>query len=151
MARQLTVGSIVIDDTTHAHLRDTFQQSLGHNAICLGNASQSTSHSKDSIVDAGNDLGHTGANSSLVAQLGNILSLLANDDSGFLGRDNCAQGELLLGILLFGARWRLAFTTTVGIAHTKPIEALVEVIASTDTRLIVGHFENCRDMSWRSM
>jgi hypothetical protein len=60
-----------------------------------------------------NDLADTGAHASLVAQVSNVLARLANNDTGLLGRNNGSQGELRLGVFLFGARGYFALTVDV--------------------------------------
>jgi hypothetical protein len=55
-------------------------------------------------VNALHYLADTSAYASLVAQVSDVLACLANDDTSFLGGDDCAKCELRLGVLLLGAR-----------------------------------------------
>lgn len=55
-------------------------------------------------MDTLDDLADAGAHTSLVAQVSDVLARLAYDYSGLLGRNNGSEGELRLGVLLFGAR-----------------------------------------------
>ena len=47
----LTVGSIVRDNTAHAHLRGTLQKTLGHDRISVSERSQLTSNCEDTVMD----------------------------------------------------------------------------------------------------
>lgn len=99
-----TVGSIAANDTAHAHCRCAIKQTLGDKTVGLGDARETASDGEHAVMNALYHLADTGAYASLVAQVGYILACLANDDTSFLGRDNGAQCELRLGVLLLGAR-----------------------------------------------
>lgn len=94
----------VSNNTTHSHLRCALDQAVGHEAVRVGNTVQCTCDSKDTVMHTWNDLADTSANSSLVAQVRNVLACLADDNAGFLGCDNGAEGELGLTVLLVSAR-----------------------------------------------
>lgn len=98
------MGVGVGDYTTHAHLRCTLDKAVRDEAIRIGDRGEGSSDSQDAVVDARDDLANAGADTSLVAQVSDILAGLANDDAGFLGGDDSAQSELGLVVLLFGAR-----------------------------------------------
>lgn len=96
------MGPVVGDDAAHAHLRSTLQQALGDQRVSLSNANQRSGHSEDAVVDAGNDLADTGLDASLVAQIGDVLAGLANDDTRLFGRDDRTKSQHCLSVLLFG-------------------------------------------------
>lgn len=54
------------------------------------------------------NLAHASAHACLVAQVGHVLACLPYDDAGLFGRDNGAESELRLGVLLLGARLHVA-------------------------------------------
>jgi hypothetical protein len=88
-------------------------------------------------VNALDDLADTSAHASLVAQVSNVLACLAYDDAGLLRRDNGAQGELRVGVLLLSAR------SDVGLAvNGKAVELLGDaagILAGAWLRLFGGH------------
>jgi hypothetical protein len=94
----------VCDDTAHAHLRRALDQAVGDKAIGVGNGSERASDGKNAVVNARDDLANAGADSGLVAKVGDVLASLANDHAGFFGGDDSAQSNLGLVVLLFGAR-----------------------------------------------
>jgi hypothetical protein len=77
--------AIVVDDSSHAHLGNTLQQTLCDHAICLGDATERACDGQDTIMYTRHNLGNAGTNASLIAQVSDILSGLANDDTSFLG------------------------------------------------------------------
>ena len=122
------------NDPTHPHLGRTLQQSLGNNRVGLGDALQSTSDGQDTIMDTLHDLADTSLNASLVAQVRNVLAALADDDAGFLGGDDGAEGELGLGVLLVGFGAFVALTVGVEAVH-----GVGELIGLSVGVEIVGH------------
>lgn len=98
----MSVG--VTNDTSHAHLRCALDQAISDQAIRVGNPVQSTGDGKHTIMHAWHDLADTSADSSLVAQVCDVLAGLADNDTSFLGGDNGTERELSLTIFLFGAR-----------------------------------------------
>jgi hypothetical protein len=91
------------DSTTHAHLRNTLEQTIGDMSVSGSDSIECAENSQDTVMDAGNDLADASANTSLVAQLGNVQTGLANDDACFLRGDDGSQSELSNGILVVGA------------------------------------------------
>lgn len=79
------------------------QQGLGDHGVGTGNSLEGTSDGEDTVMDAGDDLADAGLDTSLVAEVGNVLSRLANDDTSFLGGDYGAEGNGRNSILLVGA------------------------------------------------
>lgn len=108
--------SIAREDAAHAHGRCTFQQCAGDNHVRLRDGVASTSDGQNAVVNALHDLAYTGLDSSLVAQLGDVLATLADDNTGFFGRHNSAQSQLSLGVLLVGPRRRFSIRSESGLA-----------------------------------
>ena len=106
--QRLTVSTIVGDDAAHAHSRGAFEKSASNNGVSTRDGIAATSDGEDSIMDALNDLANTSLDASLVAEVGNILATLADDDTCFLGRDDGTQSQLSLGVLLVRLRGRFA-------------------------------------------
>src|SRR5690242_19457604 len=98
------MSAIAADNTAHSHGRRALEQTLGNKTVRLGDARQAAGDGEYAIVNACDNLADTGAYARLVAQVSDVLACLANDDAGFLGRDDRAEGELRLGILLLSAR-----------------------------------------------
>jgi len=82
-------------------------------------------------VHALHHLAHAGLDAGLVAQVGHVLATLADDDTGFLGRDDGAQGELGLGVLLIRLGGRLAVRAQARliVAHLQAVHGVAEVCA----------------------
>ena len=100
----LTVGVGAGDDAAHAHLGNALQEAVGDEAVGLGDCVQLAQDGEDAVVDAGDNLADASADAGLVAQLGDVLTGLANDDACFLRGDDGSQGELGEGVLVVGAR-----------------------------------------------
>lgn len=90
-------------DAAHANLRSTLEKSVCNEAISLSNAIQWTSNSEDAVVDAWDNLADSSSHTSLVTEISDVLASLADDDTGFLGRNDGAESELCLGVFFFGA------------------------------------------------
>jgi len=124
--RERTMSPIVIDDTTHANLRNTLEQSLGNDAIGLGDTTHGTIDGKNTVMDTWNDLGNTSAHTSLIAQIGHVLAAFSNDNASLFGRDDSAQGELLGGVLLLGTS---AYVTVINVVvEASTTEVLGDVV-----------------------
>lgn len=67
-------------------------------------------------MNALHDLAYSGLDSGLVAQLGDILAALADDNTGLFGGHDSAQGQLGLGVLLVGSRRRFSIGSESGLA-----------------------------------
>jgi hypothetical protein len=132
-----TVGAIGADQTAHAHCRCAVEEAFGDEAICLGDSGQTASNREHAVVDALDDLADAGAHARLVAQIGDVLARLANDDAGLLRGDNGAEGELRVRVLLLGARGN------VGLAvHVQAVELLgdaTSILAGSGLGLFGGH------------
>jgi hypothetical protein len=144
--RALTVGAIGVDETPHAHLGGTFEQTLGDDSVCLGDATEAASDGKNAIVNAGDDLANARADSRLVAQICDVLASFANDHAGFLGGHNGSEGELLGRVLVFGADLVLAVTAIVG---AQAVELSRQIASGVLGRVLLrglglgGHCEVC--------
>lgn len=123
--------AIALNDATHAQGGGAFQQGASNNHVCFGNGVASTGDGQDTVMNALYNLGNTSLDSSLVAQLSNILSALANDDSSLLGGDNGADSQLCLGVLFICAGGWLAIGTKSAVAVVKldAIETGGQVVA----------------------
>lgn len=108
--------SVAREDAAHAHGRCTLQQCASDNHVRLRDGVASTSDGQNAVVNALHDLAYSGLDSSLVAQLGDILATLADDHTGFFGGHNSAQSQLGLGILLVGPRRRFSIRSESGLA-----------------------------------
>lgn len=88
-------------------------------------------------MDALDNLGDTGLDSSLVAKLSNVLSTLADDDTGFLGGDDSADSQLCLCVFFVCSRRRLAIGTKAAliVLELDAIEAGGQVVA--DRRKVI--------------
>lgn len=106
--RLRTMGAVALNDAAHAHGRSSLQQGAGDNHVCLRYGVASTSDGQNSIVYTLDHLGDASFDASLVAQFGDVLATLSDDDTGLFGRHNGAQGQLGLGIFFVGARCGLA-------------------------------------------
>lgn len=82
------MSAIVGHDSAHAHRRRAFEQSLCHDGICLGDASERPRDCKDAIVHALHHLAHTSLDPSFFAKICNVFARLADDDSRLPGRDD---------------------------------------------------------------
>lgn len=96
------MSSIVGDNATHAHLRSTLHQALSNNRISSGGSLQGTGDGQDTVMDTGNNFADASFDTSLVTQVSDIFTGLANDDTRFLGRDDGAQSQHRLSVLFFG-------------------------------------------------
>lgn len=123
--------AITLNDAAHAQGGSAFQQGAGDDHVGLGNGVASTSDCKDAIVDTLDNFGDASLDASLVAQLSNVLSTLADDDASFLGGDNGANGQLCLGVLFVCAGSGLAIGTEAAVAviELDAVEAGSQVVA----------------------
>jgi hypothetical protein len=94
----------VCDDTAHAHLRRALDKAVGNKAIGVGNGGERASDGENAVVNARDDLANAGADSGFVAKVGDVLTSLADDHTGFLGGDDSAQSDLGLVVLLLSTR-----------------------------------------------
>lgn len=65
---------------------------------------------------------------SLVSEISDILAALANDDTGFLGGDNGAEGELGLGVFFIRLGCRFAVWSQP-LVHLKVVHGVDKVAA----------------------
>ena len=98
VGRGLGRGAVSVDGRVQRVLED----GLGNERKGLGDACKSTAHAEDTVVDAGDDLGDTGLDAGLFAELGNVGTALANDDTGLLGADESTDGEGRVGVDIGG-------------------------------------------------
>jgi hypothetical protein len=129
----------VCDDTAHAHLRRALDQAVGNKAIGIGNRSERASDGENAVVNARDDLANAGADSGLVAKVGDVLASLANDHAGFLGGDDSAQSDLSLVVLLLGAR----VLSTIGVEGAELVGDVV------DTTVDMGGLDVFGRHGWR--
>ena len=101
------MSSIVGHNATHAHLRGALEQTLGNQSIGSGSAVQRTSDGQDAVVNTRNNLAHTSLDAGFVTQVSNVLARLADDDAGFLGRNDGAKSQHRLSVLFLGLGRRL--------------------------------------------
>ncbi|KAI6890011.1 hypothetical protein KC325_g69 [Hortaea werneckii] len=73
---------------------------VGDKAIRMAHAIEGAGDSQDAVVHTRYNLADASTDTSLVAKVCYVLASLTDDDTGFLGRDNGAQGELGLAVLL---------------------------------------------------
>lgn len=144
--------SVAREDAAHAHGRCTFQQCAGDNHICLRNSVASTSDGQNAVVNALHDLAHASLDSGLVAQLGDILATLSDDDAGFFGGNNSAQSQLGLGILLVSPRRRFPIGSESGLAvvELNAVQADGQVVSVGRKAVLVGRHGrmNVVDVWW---
>jgi hypothetical protein len=135
-----TMCAVGAHHAAHAHSRCAVEEALGDQAVCLGDTRKAARDREDAVVDALDNLADAGAHARLVAQVSDVLARLADNDAGLLGRDNGAQGELRVGVLLLGTRGH------VGLAiHVEAVKLLgdaVGVLASASLGLFGGHGRN---------
>lgn len=125
------------DNTTHTNLRGTLQEAVGDKAVCMAHAIEGAGDSQDTVVHTRYNLADASTDTSLVAQVCYVLAGLANDDTGFLGRDNGAQGQLGLAVLLVVLR--ALNDAAVGRVETaEPIRDVVDAGVERRGRDVVG-------------
>lgn len=95
-------------DTTHANSWGSLQETIGNKTVGVGDSIQWSSDSQYPVVNARYNLADACSNSSLLAQVGDVLSCLANDNASFFGRDDCTKCELS-GIIVFSRTWCAVF------------------------------------------
>jgi hypothetical protein len=136
------VRAVVLNHTTHAHLRCAFEEAFSHQRISLGDARERAGHGQDAVVNALDNFADSGFDTSLLAQVGDVLAGLANDDPGFLGRDNGTEGQLRLGIFFLGLGSLVLSITNIKLVHGIGETGLVDVVSGRQ-RLCRGHGEGC--------
>lgn len=102
------MGSVALDNSTHAHSGGALEQSSCDDGISPGDGIAATSDGQDPVMHTLDDLADSGLDASLIAQVGNIFTAFSNDDSSLLGRDDGAESELGLGVFLVCLRGGLA-------------------------------------------
>lgn len=112
------------------------QQRLGDHGVRPRNTLEGTSDSQDTVVDTGDNLADASLDASLLAEISNILARLADDDSGLLGGNDGADGELRGGILLLGAG-SLVLAVLLALVDVYLLESLLEVLLI----LSLGHVD----------
>lgn len=68
--------------------------------IYLGNTFDGASDGQDTIVDTLDNLGDTSLDAGLIAEISNVLTGLANDDTSLLGRDEGTERQGSCSIVL---------------------------------------------------
>lgn len=91
------------DYSSHADSRSALNQTIGDETISIGDAVERASDGQDAIMHAGYHLTDAGPDTSLLAQIGDVLTCFANDDTGLFGRDDGSQCELCGAVFLLGA------------------------------------------------
>jgi hypothetical protein len=135
----LTVCAIALHHATHAHGRSSLEQGTGDNGVRPRNGVTSTRDGQDAIVDALDDLGDASLDSSLVAEISNVLATLSDDDASFLGGHYSSEGELGLGVFLVRLRGRLAIRTETFV-HLELVHRLENVGIVTRHHILRRHF-----------
>lgn len=135
--------AVALNDATHTQGGSTFQQGAGNDHVCLGNGVASTGDGQDTVMNALDNLGDACLDSSLIAQLSNVLSTLADNDAGLLGGDNGADGQLCLSILFVCAGGRLAIgtETAVTIVELDAVETGGQVVAGRREVILGGRHD----------
>ena len=126
---RLTVSPVVGDDAAHAHLGSAFEQAPGDDSVGSSGAVERTGDGQDAVVYTRNDFAHTGFHTGLVAEIGDVLAGLADDDASLLGRNNGAKGEHGLGIFLLslGGDVQVGLIHGDGISHGLVDDGLVDI------------------------
>ena len=98
-------------------------------------------------MDALDDFADTGLHARLIAQVGNILAALSNDDTCLLGRHNCSQCQVRRGILLICLGCRLSVWTKAGfiLIQLELVERIGKVTAIGRNRVL-----NCRHVDCKA-
>lgn len=131
------MSSIALDNATHAHGGSTLEESAGDNGIGAGNGVATSGDGEDAVMDSLDDLGDASLDAGLVAEISDILAALANNDTGLLGRDNGAEGELGLGVLLIRLRGGLAVGAEA-VLHLEVVHRVHEVVGAVGGEDILG-------------
>lgn len=126
-----TVSAIVLDDPSHAHGRSAVQQSPGDDGVRSGDGLASARDGQYPVVHALHDLANTSFHACFIAQVGDVLAAFPNNDTSFLGRHNCPQGQQRLCILFISLWRRIPVRPKAGLIVTelKLIHRLGEVSA----------------------
>lgn len=144
--------SVAREDAAHAHGRCTFQQCASDYHVRLRDGVASTSDGQNAVVNALYDLADSGLDSSLVAQLGDILATLADNYTGFFGGNDGAQSQLGLGILLVGPRGRFSVRSEsrLAVIELNAIQADSKVVSVGRKAVLVGRHGRIRvvDVWW---
>lgn len=122
------MSAVALNNASHAHGGSTLEKSPGDDGISSRDGVASTGDGQDTIVNALYNLADTGLDTSLVSEISDILATFANNDTGFLGRDNGAKGELGLSVLL--VRLRGGFTVGAEALVDSKLIHLVDDIAA---------------------
>lgn len=103
--RTVSVG--VGDDAAHSDSRGALDEAISDQAIGVCDSVERASDSEDTIVHARHHLADSGTDASLVPQVGDILTCLANNHAGLLGRYYGTQGQLGRSVLFNGSLRRI--------------------------------------------
>lgn len=143
--RWLTVGAVVLDDAAHADGGSALEERVGDDGVGARHGIASAGDGEDTVVDALDDLADASLDARLVPQVGDVLAALADDDAGFLGGDDCAEGELGLGVLLVRSRGRLAIGAEAGLAvvELELVQRVEDVAVGGEGVLSGGHDGGC--------
>lgn len=132
--------SVAREDAAHSHGRCTFQQRAGDNHVRLRDGVASASDGQNAVVNALHDLAYSGLDSSLIAQLGDILATLADNYTGFFGGHDGAQSQLGLGVFLISPRRRFSIgsESRLAIVELNAVQADSKVISVGRKVVLVG-------------
>lgn len=134
------MSPIALDHASHTHSRGTLQQSASDNGVGTRDSVATASDGQNTVVNTLNDFANTGLDTCLISKIGDVLATLANNDTGFLGRDNCTKGELGLSVLLFRLRGRLAVRSEA-VIHSELIHLIEDVTTVAGDGILRGrHF-----------
>lgn len=130
-----TMGTVALNYTSHAHSGGTFEQSASDNRVGSRNSVATAGDGQNTVMNTLHNFADAGLDASLVSKIGNVLAALANNDTGFLGRDNRTKGELGLGILLVRLRGGFAIRAKA-VIHSKLIHLIEDVASVAGNRIL---------------
>lgn len=135
------MSSVVLDDTTHTDDGCALKEGSGNNGVCARNGIAAAGDGEDSVMDALNNLADASLYAGLITEISDVLAALSNDDTGFLGGNNGAQGQLSLGIFFVRLRGELAVGAE-SLVHLQLVHG-VDDVAAIGRKDILGSCHDC--------
>lgn len=149
------MSSVALNNSSHAHRRGAFEQSSRNDGVSFGDGIAAAGDGKDAVVHALDDLADPGLDASLIAEIGNVLSTLSDDNSSFLGRYDGTESELGLGVFLVCLRGGLAVRSN-SIINLQLVDGIGDVATVGGVKVLrgrhfgtgVGEAESCEGRWW---
>ena len=130
-----------MDDTTHTNDGGAFEEGSGNNGVGARNGIAPAGDGENSVMNALHNLANASFYAGFITEVSDVLAAFSNDDTGFLGGNDGAQGQLSLGIFFVRLRGELAVGAE-SLVHLQLVHGVHDVDA-IGRKEILGSGHDC--------